>query len=154
VPPENIGAIGEVQRNTSTTIATGENHYHRIDFQRLIVEGGLRLLAPDVQKIGLWEGRKIADVAEMHYVNLSLHNISSPIGTMGGVHLCAAVPNILALEWHASSVPFFDELVKDADGPMIVNGKICVPDAPGLGIEFNEDAAHKYRKQGTRFFAN
>jgi L-alanine-DL-glutamate epimerase-like enolase superfamily enzyme len=154
VPPENIGAIREVQRNTSTTIATGENHYHRIDFQRLIVEGGLRLLAPDVQKIGLWEGRKIADVAEMHYVNLSLHNISSPIGTMGGIHLCAAVPNILALEWHASSVPFFDELVKDAQGPMIVNGKIRVPDAPGLGIEFNEEAAYKYRKQGTRFFAN
>jgi L-alanine-DL-glutamate epimerase-like enolase superfamily enzyme len=154
VPPENIRAIGEVQRNTRTTIATGENQYTRLDFQRLIVDAGLRLLAPDVQKIGLWEGRKVAEICDMHYVNLTLHNISSPIGTMGGVHLCAAIPNVLALEWHAASVPFFDELVKGATEPMIQNGKIRVPDMPGLGIEVDEDVVWKYRKPGETFFGN
>ena len=153
VPPENIRAVGLVQQNTATPIATGENHYWRLDFQRLIVDAGLRLLAPDVQKVGLWEGRKLADLAEMHYVNLTWHNISSPIGTLGGVHLCAATPNLLALEWHAASVPFFDDLVKDADGPLIRNGRIKVPDRPGLGIDLNEEAAYKYRKPGEAFFA-
>ena len=117
VPPDNIHAIAEVQKNTRTTIATGENHYTRVDFQRLIMEGGLRLLAPDPQKIGIWEGRKVADVCEMHHVNLTLHNISGPIGTMAGVHLCAAIPNVLALEWHAASVPFFDELTRTTGRP-------------------------------------
>ena len=154
VPPENIGAIGEVQRNTKTTIATGENHYFRVDFQRLITDAGLRLLAPDVQKIGLWEGRKVADICEMHHVNLTLHNISSPIGTMAGVHLCAAIPNMLALEWHSASVPFFDDIISGISGPMIQNGKVRVPDAPGLGIALNEDEAHKYRKPGELFFGN
>jgi L-alanine-DL-glutamate epimerase-like enolase superfamily enzyme len=154
IPPDNIPAFAEVQRNTKTTIATGENHFLRIDFQRLIVEGGLRLLAPDVQKIGIWEGRKVAEVAEMHHVNLTMHNISSPIGTMAGVHLCAAVPNILALEWHAASIPFFDSLIKNGSGPMIENGKIRVPEAPGLGIELDEDVAYKYRKTDEQFFAN
>jgi L-alanine-DL-glutamate epimerase-like enolase superfamily enzyme len=154
VPPDNIRAIGEVQRNTRTTIATGENHYTRLDFQRLIVDAGLRVLAPDVQKIGLWEGRKVADIAEMHYVNLTMHNISGPVGTMAGVHLCAAVPNVLALEWHAASVPFFDDLVRGSEGPMIQNGRIAVPDRPGLGIDFDEDVAWKYRKPGEKFFGN
>jgi L-alanine-DL-glutamate epimerase-like enolase superfamily enzyme len=154
VPPENIRAIGEVQRATRTTVATGENHYTRLDFQRLIVEAGLRVLAPDVQKIGLWEGRKVAELCDMHYVNLTLHNISSPIGTMGGVHLSAAIPNVLALEWHAASVPFFDQLVKGGTEPMIRNGKVRVPDAPGLGIEIDEDVAYKYRKPGEKFFGN
>jgi gluconate/galactonate dehydratase len=154
IPPDNIPAFAEVQRNTNTTIATGENHFQRIDFQRLITEGGLRLLAPDVQKIGIWEGRKVAEIAELHHVNLTMHNISSPIGTMAGVHLCAAVPNILALEWHAASVPFFDRLVKNTSGPMIQNGKIRVPDAPGLGIELDEGAAYEYRRQDERFFEN
>jgi L-alanine-DL-glutamate epimerase-like enolase superfamily enzyme len=154
VPPENIRAIGEVQRNTKTTVATGENHYTRLAFQQLIVEAGLRVLAPDVQKIGLWEGRKIADVAEMHYVNLTMHNISGPVGTMAGVHLCAAVPNVLAMEWHAASVPFFDELVRGSEAPMIQNGKIVVPDRPGLGIDFNEEVAWKYRKPGEKFFGD
>jgi L-alanine-DL-glutamate epimerase-like enolase superfamily enzyme len=142
-----------VQRNTATPIATGENHYFRIDFERLMVDAGLRVLAPDVQKLGLWEGRKLADLAEMNYVNLTWHNISSPIGTLGGVHLCAAMPNVLALEWHAASVPFFDDLVKGGEGPMIRNGKIQVPDRPGLGIELDEEVAYKYRKRNEEFFA-
>jgi len=152
VPPENIRAIGVVQRNTRLPVATGENHYYRLDFERLILEGGLRVLAPDVQKIGLWEGRKLADLADMHYVNLTYHNISGPLGTMAGVHLSAAVPNFLALEWHAASVPFFDDLVKNADGPMIRNGKIAVPSRPGFGIELDWDRAAKYRKPGEKFF--
>ncbi len=152
VPPENIRAIGEVQRNTRTTIATGENHYNRVDFQRLIVEGGLRVLAPDVQKMGLWEGKKLADLCDMHYVNLTWHNISGPIGTMAGVHLSAAIPNLLALEWHAASVPFFDELVKGGTEPLIQQGRIRVPDAPGLGIDFDEEVAYRYRKPGEPFF--
>jgi L-alanine-DL-glutamate epimerase-like enolase superfamily enzyme len=153
-PPENIGALAVVQRNTSLPVATGENHYFRLDFERLIVDAGLRVLAPDVQKLGLWEGRKIADLADMHYVNLAWHNISSPLGTMAGVHLCAAIPNFLALEWHAASVPFFDDLVKGREGPLIQDGKIAVPDAPGLGIELDEDVAYQYRKPGEQFFGD
>lgn len=153
-PPENIGALGVVQRNTSLPVATGENHYFRLDFERLMVDAGLRVLAPDVQKVGLWEGRKIADLADMHYVNLAWHNISSPLGTMAGVHLCAAIPNFLALEWHAASVPFFDALVKDGEGPLIQDGQIAVPGAPGLGIELDEDVAYKYRKPGEKFFGD
>ena len=152
VPPENIKAIGEVQRNTRTTISTGENHYFRLDFQRLITEAGLRVLAPDVQKVGLWEGRKIADLADLHYVNITWHNISGPIGTMAGVHLAAAMPNLLALEWHAASVPFFNELVKDSDGPLIRDGRVRVPDQPGLGVNLNEETAYRYRKPGESFF--
>jgi len=152
VPPENLEALVQVQRATRLPVATGENHYHRIDFERLIREAGLRLLAPDVQKIGLWEGRKLADLADMHYVNLAFHNVSGPIGTMAGVHLSAAVPNFVALEWHAADVPFFDALVRGFDGPLIENGSIRVPDSPGLGVELDEDVAWRYRKPGERFF--
>ena len=140
-----------MQRNTETPIATGENHYYRLDFERLIEEAGCAC-SPRTCRNRVWEGRKLADLADMHYVNLTWHNISGPIGTMAGVHLCAATPNLLALEWHAASVPFFDELAKNAPGPMIEQGRIRVPDAPGLGIELDEDAAYKYRKPGEAFF--
>jgi L-alanine-DL-glutamate epimerase-like enolase superfamily enzyme len=154
IPPENIHAMGEVQRNTRTPIATGENHYHRLDFQNLVVEAGLRILSPDVQKLGVWEGRKLADLADLHYVNLTWHNISSPIGTMAGVHLAAATPNFMALEWHASSVPFFEELRRNGDRPLIRDGRVKVPKEPGLGIELDEDVAYRYRKPGERFFGD
>ena len=152
IPPENIHAVGQVQRATKTPIATGENNHHRIDFERLIVEAAVRILSPDVQKIGVWEGRKLADLADIHHVNLAWHNISSPIGTMAGVHLAAATPNFLALEWHGSSVPFFDALMKNQSEPLIQNGKISVPNLPGLGIDLDEETAYRYRKIGEPFF--
>ncbi len=152
MPPENVRALAEAQRATRTPLATGENHFFLIDFERLITEAGLRVLAPDVQKLGLWEGRKLANLADMHYVNLTWHNISGPLGTMAGVHLCAATPNVLALEWHAASVPFFDELIKTGDRPMIRDGRVRVPSVPGLGIELDLDVAWKYRKLGEAFF--
>ena len=91
-------------------------------------------------------------MAEVHYVAVAPHNISSPIGTMASVHLCAATPNFLALEWHAESVPFFDELIKGRKKPLIEKGFVEVTDKPGLGIELDEQAAYKYRKQGEPFF--
>ncbi len=152
VPPENIAALAQVQRQTRLPIATGENHFHRLDFERLILEAGLRVLAPDANKLGIWESRKLADLADLHYVNLAVHNIAGPVGTLASAHLCAAIPNFLALEWHAASVPFFDALARGADGPLIRDGRLRVPDRPGLGVDLDEEVAWRYRKPGEPFF--
>lgn len=73
---------------------------------------------------------------------------------MAGVHLAAATPNLIALEYHASSVPFFNQLIRNSDPPLIRNGRIQVPDAPGLGIDLDEDIAYRYRKPGESFFGD
>ena len=153
VPPENNAALRRVTAATTTPIATGENHYQRHHFHELLECEAVDILSPDFQKVGgLLEGRRIADMAEVHYLAVAPHNISGPIGTMASAHLSAAIPNFLALEWHAASVPFFDDLVAGRRGPMIEKGYIRVPEKPGLGIEFNEQVAYKYRKPGEAFF--
>jgi gluconate/galactonate dehydratase len=153
VPPENNDALCRVTAATTTPIATGENHYQRHHFRELLEREAVDILAPDFQKVGgLLEGRRISDMADVHYVAVAPHNISGPIGTMASVHLSAAIPNFLALEWHAASVPFFDDLVKGRRGPMIEKGYIKVPDRPGLGIELDESVAYKFRKRGEKFF--
>ena len=80
------------------------------------------------------------------------HNISGPIGTRAAVHVSGASPNFLALEWHAASVPFFDDLVKGGKAPLIQKGYVPVTERPGLGVELDEQVAYKYRKQGEAFF--
>ncbi|MDA2927497.1 mandelate racemase/muconate lactonizing enzyme family protein [Acidobacteria bacterium AH-259-G07] len=153
IPPENIAALRQVTQATRVPIATGENHYMRTQFHELLEGEAVNIVAPDLQKAGgLLEGRRIADLAEMYYVAVAPHNIAGPIGTMASSHVCAAIPNFLCLEWHAASVPFFDELVKGADQPMIKNGYIPVSDRPGLGIELDEEVAYKYRKRDEAFF--
>jgi len=47
------------------------------------------------------ETRKIADLAEMYYIPVAMHNVSSPIGTMASAQVATAIPNSLALEYHS-----------------------------------------------------
>lgn len=151
LPPTDIDAYRRLQAATATTIGTGENHYLFGEFEALI-QAGIRVLTPDVQKIGLLEGKKIVALADAHNVSLAFHNIGGPLSTIAGAHLAAATPNFLFLEWHASEVPFFDELIKEGPRPLIREGYIQLPAAPGLGLTINEDVAYRYRKPGEPFF--
>jgi gluconate/galactonate dehydratase len=153
VPPENVDAMRRVTQSTKTPICSGENYYLRFGFREALETGALDIVAPDLQKAGgLLEGRKIADMADTHYVAMAPHCISSPVGTIASAHVAAAIPNFLALEWHGMSVPFWDNLVVGLDKPIIKDGYVAVPNGPGLGVELNEDLARQYAKEGEPFF--
>lgn len=152
IPPENIAAMAEVKAKTRTPICTGENFYTRHGFRELIESQAADIVAPDLAKAGgLLEGRRIADMADMYYINLAPHNIGSPIETIATCHVCAAVPNFLALEFHHLDKPVWYDLV---DGPpLIQQGYITVPEGPGLGIKLNEDVVRRHAKDNLGFFA-
>lgn len=151
VPPENIEAMRRVTSATKTPISSGENYYMRYGFREALEKGALDIIAPDLQKTGgLLEGRKISDMADAHYVAVAPHCIASPIGTMASAHVAAAIPNFLALEWHGMSVPFWEDMA--TGGPIIEDGYIKVPGAPGLGVELNEEVAREYARPGEPFF--
>lgn len=153
VPPENVEALRRVTQSTKTPIASGENYYLRYGFREALEMGALGIVAPDLQKTGgLLEGRKIADLADVHYVAMAPHCIASPVGTLASAHVAAAIPNFLVLEWHGMSVPFWDDMVVGMPRPLIKDGYITVPDGPGLGVELNEDLARVYAKDGEPFF--
>jgi galactonate dehydratase len=154
-PPENIDALAEVRRNTSALICAGENLYTRYPFRELLEKRAVDIVMPDLAKCGgLSEGKRIADLAELSYVPFAPHNVSGPIGTIAAAHLCATVSNFTILEWHAIDLPYWSDLVTYAGGQIIDRGQITVTDAPGLGIELNEDVAreHVHVKSGLRFF--
>ena len=75
--------------------------------------------------------------------------VESPIGCMAAIHAAAATKNILAVEFHSSDCPKWNDLAIGIDNPLIQNGFARVPDAPGLGIEaLNEEliAEHLHEK--------
>jgi galactonate dehydratase len=152
VPPENIDAMREVKRSTSTPICTGENLFLRYGFRDLIEKQAVDVIMPDIPKCcGLSEGRKIANMAEIYYIAMAPHNVCGPLGTIASCHVCASIPNFLVLEWHWLGREYWDELVV-TDKPIIENGYITVTDKPGLGIEINPDVARQYMRPGTKFF--
>ncbi len=154
LPPWSVDGFRELKLSSNTPISTGENLYLFEGFRSLIQKECLSVVSPDLQKVGgLTEARRIAEYADSYNVGLAPHNISSPIGTMASAHFCAAMPNFLALEYHASEVPFWDDLVADrSEAGLINNGYITVTEKPGLGITLNEEVARRYARKDEPFF--
>jgi len=147
VPPKRIEAHRRITGATSTPILTGENVVTVDGFNDLVTEDAVDIAAPDVNRCGgPWELRKIATVCDLYGVPLAPHNIASPVGTIGGAHAMAAIPNVVALEYHAREVPWWNDLVTRTgeSGPVIENGTIDVPEGPGLGIEIDPDVAERH----------
>ena len=150
VPPENLEVQEAVTKSTTTPIAVGENRYRVTEERRLVETQAVDIVAPDLPKVGgMRETRKIADVANQFYVPVALHNVSSPVGTMASAHVAAAIPNALAVEYHSYELDWWADLV---DGPVIEDGRIAVPDRPGLGVELDRDVVADHLADGETLF--
>lgn len=126
---------------TTVPMCTGEDMYLKGSFKPLFESRGISVVHPDVLSTGgILETKKIGDLAEEHGVAMAIHMAESPIACMAAVHVAAATNNFLALEVHSVDVPWWEDLVKGLPKPLIQNGYIQVPNAPGLGIEsLNEE---------------
>jgi len=152
VPAENIDALVRVRAQTRTPICVGENLYLRWGFRELLERGAVDVIEPDVPKCGgLAEAKKIANLAEMHYVPFAPHLVSTPVGTMATSHQCAAIPNFLVQEWHAlEEREVWDSYVvaPDGSGSIVKDGYITLPDTPGIGVEPDMDAVRAHAVPG------
>ncbi len=153
VPPESVEALSAVTSKVRIPIATGENLFLFQGFQEILRTHAVGIATPDLQKVGgLSIAMQIAQFADINTIPIAPHNISSPVGTLTSAHFCAAIPNFLVLEFHASDVPFWNDLVDGIPKPIIQNGMIPLPDKPGLGVTLNEAVARKYARKGEPFF--
>jgi len=156
VPPENLAALAAVRRATSVPICAGENLYTRFPFLELFRAEAVDVVMPDVAKFGgLAEGRRVAELAELHYLPFAPHNVSGPVGTVAAAHLCAALSNFTVLEYHALDLDFFEDLATYAAGTVVTDGHVVLTEAPGFGIDVNEEAlrAHEHTRSGVGVFA-
>ncbi|MGH2532614.1 MAG: galactonate dehydratase [Thermomicrobiales bacterium] len=144
-PPDNILALERVkQANVNVRLATGERLFTKWGFRELFERQIVEVVQPDIcHDGGILETRLIAGMAEAYYVKVAPHNPNGPVATAASVHLAAAIPNFLILEY-ARNEPH--RSLVQRNGPRVEGGYIAVPTAPGLGIELDEEviAAHPY----------
>ena len=150
LPPTDVDAWAALTASTPVPTLTGEGLHLRQEFLEYYRRSAMRVSAPDFQICGgLYEGKKIAEMADMQQMLVCPHNASSPIGIAGALHACAAIPNLLALEFHA--MPGWDRILTGYR-PSISGGFIDVPEGPGLGVELDEDEARRYLMPGETWF--
>ncbi len=146
-PPDNLIDLAEVARAVRIPIATGERLSTRAEFSAALRTGGVRILQPALGRAGgIWEARKIAVLAEAHGAEMAPHLYAGPVEWAANIHLAASIPNILMAE--TIETPFHDALIKGSI--RVEGGYIPIPQAPGLGIEIDEDLAraHTFRGDG------
>ncbi len=148
VAPENVEALARVSAAVNLPIAAGERHAHIWGVRELIERELIDVVQPDTGRAGgLMQMKKMAALAEAHYVTFAPHDGSlGPVAEMAAVHLCATLPNFLILEHLEDDVPQRYEVMQPQ--PTIVDGYLRVPDAPGLGIDIVEEAIAHYPSHG------
>ncbi len=137
VPPENLEALKKVADSINIPIATGERLYTKWDYAGLFPLQAVALIQPDiVQAGGLLELKKIAAMAEAHYVGFQPHNPYGPICTVASLHLDACTPNFLIQEGGLD--PWYQDAVV-GNFPKQKDGFLPLPEGTGLGIAIDED---------------
>ena len=137
--PEHIPQWARLRSQMRVPLATGESLYGRFEFLELMAAQGADIIQPDVCICGgLLEMRKIAAIAEAHYVSVAPHNPMGPLATAVNVHFAAAAPNFKILEYILPTNTEWNEWVDDPYLPK--DGYLELRDRPGLGVDVNEDA--------------
>ena len=149
VAPEDLEGWGRVRRALPhTPIAGGERFATKWGAHRLIGQGLVDIIQPDTGRAGgITEMKKIAALAETHFVQFAPHSGSlGPVAEFAAVHVMAAIPNALMMERLEPDWPGKAEAISPS--LEVVDGHIVVPDRPGLGVELVEDfiAAHPSRR--------
>jgi len=145
IAPDNLAGLTEIANATSLPIATGERLCGLSEFTTAL-RAGARILQPALGRAGgIWEGKKIATLAQGFGAQIAPHLYAGPVEWAANVHLAVSCPNILMVE--AIESPFHDALVSGR--PRVEDGFVAAPDAPGLGITLNDDVASAHPFTGT-----
>ncbi|MQS06905.1 mandelate racemase/muconate lactonizing enzyme family protein [Streptomyces alkaliphilus] len=151
VPPENLKALAKVAARVNMPVATGERIHDRIEFRELFESQAVDIIQPDVGHLGgISETRKLAATAETHYVLVAPHNVGGSVLTAANLQVAGCTPNFKILE-HFND--FADAEIKKVvkGAPEVVDGYFTLSDAPGLGVEFDVDAAAEFPQQRAHF---
>ena len=141
VMPDDYDGHRKLAAATSIPIATGENEYTRYGFRDLINHDSAAILNADAKILGgVTEFMKVAALAQANDLDIAPHG-SQDIH----VHLVAAIPNGLILEFYRDSVdPMWGKIYHETLS-LNADGTVSPPNVPGIGINPNYESLAPYR---------
>ncbi|MCM2563317.1 mandelate racemase/muconate lactonizing enzyme family protein [Lutimaribacter sp. EGI FJ00015] len=146
IPPDNPLDFARVAQAVRIPIATGERLTTKAEFATLLRTGGAEILQPALGRAGgIWEMKKLSGMAEAFGAQMAPHLYAGPVEWAANLHLATSIPNLLMAE--TIETPFHDNLIKGTI--RAEEGFVRLSDAPGLGIEIDEELARAHPYTGT-----
>jgi len=134
VLPDDYDGYRRIREATHARVTGGEHEYTLAGFRRLIGEGCVDIVQPDIYRAGGPTGlRKIAALAKAHHIQLVCHGIGSPTYHYLSTHGPELTP-------FAEYVDIYRGTTTDwvlTDDPRPTGGRLTLPDRPGFGYELN-----------------
>lgn len=153
IPPDDKKGIAWVRSKIATPVSGGERLYSRFEYADYLRMECADFWQPDVSHAGgIMEVRKIAAMAESHYIPVCPHNPSGPVANAATLQLAACIPNFYLLETMANDIPWRADV--STEKVKFENSEMFIPDLPGLGIDINEEeiAKHPYECRNIRHY--
>jgi L-rhamnonate dehydratase len=149
LPADDLDGYARLTRGVETRIAAGEAETTRFDLLDLMDRGGIDVVQPDIARVGgLTEARRVAHAAQDRGRLFAPHCFNTAILIASSLHLCAAMPHAVYLEYPISTSPVLRRLVHPPIEP--VDGVVRVPEGPGLGVELDEELVAHLRVEARR----
>jgi L-alanine-DL-glutamate epimerase-like enolase superfamily enzyme len=137
-----------IRQHVNVPLAAGEQWASKWEFASAIEEELIDFARVDICIAGgLTEAKKIAGMAETHYIQMLPHNPLGPVCTAASLHLDLACNNAGPQEVlfpPTTTLPDVFQCAFEQTG-----NRLTVPEAPGIGVKFNEHAAQSYPAEMT-----
>ncbi|HET8524993.1 MAG TPA: mandelate racemase/muconate lactonizing enzyme family protein [Thermomicrobiales bacterium] len=146
-----IDATAEVGRRLSIPVSTGESFTTIHQFAELLAHNSVHILQPDPSNLGgIWKTRQACGLCDAHYAVVAPHQAQGPISTATCIQIDACTPNFLIQElFDEFNVEWERELVTNP--PVVTDGRVAIPDGPGLGVDLNWSEVEKHPYQSQNF---
>ena len=144
IAPENLDGFRRIRDAANVALAAGERMATVYGLRDLIEKDLVDIVQPDTGRAGgITQMKKIAAMAEAHHIMMAPHSGSlGPVAEYAALHVMAAIPNALILErieddWAGRAQTVVPHPVQE-------NGFLKVPDAPGLGVDIDEEFVKRF----------
>jgi galactonate dehydratase len=143
-------ALAKITDDTVMPIGIGREIHEIAGFQNLLRFGSVNVARPSLGLNSLVKIKRIAAIAETHYVAVAPYHNGGPIGVLAGIHLAAALPNSFILD---VPIPAADQdatmraELTSGNHEAAEDGFAPLMNRPGLGVEVNRKALDAYSEE-------
>lgn len=135
-----VHTVEYITKYTSVPIANGERLFSRWQYAEYFKKNLLQLAQPDIGNCGgISEVKKICDMAHAFDVGIQVHVAGSPLATNAALHVECTIPNFIIHEHHTCN-RMDTCLGLTKYNLQSENGYFKIPDLPGIGNEFLQEA--------------
>ena len=141
--PDALEDFKELRRQSPVPIAGGEVLTRRQSFTPFLAGRAFDIVQPDATKVGgISEQRRIAWLAQEFGVRYVGHGWNTALGVAADLHLAAALPQVDLVEYIGGSA-YVDGILAEPF-QLSTDGKLAIPDQPGLGVALDRDRLARY----------